>query len=169
MCAEVNSAKDNYVDFENKCIVYNTLTKTNSIELPLLLQVEDDDLWALIDKRKNKKFLVESKHQDRHGYLSKRLGELSLKVFGEVMRVNKLRKSTKNTANINASPDQQIENAHRSGHSVQTSLQHYRRQIQNDDQTPFADVIKVLKFAQEQGLQEISFTCKDGYQFTMKN
>jgi len=131
-CDDIDTATDKYVDFENKKIVYNFIDKTKNNEKREFV-VEDDELWALIEKKRGETYLVWSGHKTRKGYLSKRLAVLCKNVFGKKnMGLNECRKSTENSANLDATLDDQLDNAHRNGHSVNTFARNYKRVVEKE-------------------------------------
>ena len=116
-CTELDVAKDNYVDWENKTIVYNTILKIDDgtvREFPV-----PDELWPLMEHVRDQPLLLVSHLKKRSAYLCSRITKLGVKVFGEKITITKIRKVSESTAAIGVTDPQEIvDNAHRNGHDI---------------------------------------------------
>jgi len=135
-CKDYNKDKDNYIDFENKQIVYNTLIKTNKTfkgELPRFLDIPDN-IFEKVKLRNNETYLISCDSKDRSNWFSKHISKLTSKVFGEDISLTELRQSRENTENLKAKTSEEvIENAHSNGHKVKTSIENYSRKVKQEN------------------------------------
>ncbi len=132
-CKDFNPNNDNYVDFENKRIVYNKVNKTK-VAKPIIIDDLTVHTWALINSRKEQEYLIAGNRKDKHQFISEYLPKLTTKVFGEKIGVCKFR-SIFETNFIKNFPIQPVPAevreavAHRLAHTPETALTYYDKKI----------------------------------------
>lgn len=139
---------DSYIDYTNNTVVYSKQLKSKRLgkdkyEGEKLVMDIPIELLALIREREGKDYLIEYEGESRHNFLPMKVQRLTKKYFDRKLGINDIRRIRENSGNIGATPEQQLENAKRNGHTIGVAKAVYQRVVEKSVEEKLLELLEL--------------------------